>query len=69
VIAAANPLRGVKHDSAYVASILKSIEGPIVLVGHSYGTFVSTWFIKYRADMIAATVLIDPVCFMVSVNK
>jgi pimeloyl-ACP methyl ester carboxylesterase len=37
VIAAANPLRGVKHDSAYVAGILKTIEGPVVLVGHSYG--------------------------------
>jgi pimeloyl-ACP methyl ester carboxylesterase len=37
VIAAANPLRGVRHDSAYVASILASINGPIVLVGHSYG--------------------------------
>ena len=29
-IAAANPLRGVKSDADYVASILKSIEGPIV---------------------------------------
>ena len=37
VIAAANPLRGVRSDGAYVASVLESIEGPIVLVGHSYG--------------------------------
>jgi pimeloyl-ACP methyl ester carboxylesterase len=37
VIAAANPLRGVKSDSAYVASLLKTIDGPVVLVGHSYG--------------------------------
>lgn len=37
VIAAANPLRGVKSDSAYIASTLKSIKGAIVLVGHSYG--------------------------------
>jgi pimeloyl-ACP methyl ester carboxylesterase len=41
-IAAANPLRGVKSDADYVASILKSIEGPIVLVGHSYGGAVIT---------------------------
>ncbi len=41
-IAAANPLRGVKSDADYVASILKSIEGPIVLVGHSYGGSVIT---------------------------
>lgn len=42
VVAAANPLRGVKSDAAYVASILKGIEGPIVLVGHSYGGTVIT---------------------------
>ena len=41
-IAAANPLRGVKSDADYVASILKSIKGPIVLVGHSYGGSVIT---------------------------
>ncbi|MBW4528576.1 MAG: alpha/beta hydrolase [Phormidium tanganyikae FI6-MK23] len=41
-IAAANPLRGVKSDAGYVASILKGIEGPIVLVGHSYGGAVIT---------------------------
>jgi pimeloyl-ACP methyl ester carboxylesterase len=37
VIAVANPLRGVKSDAAYVASVLDSVRGPIVLVGHSYG--------------------------------
>ncbi|MFJ4966493.1 short chain dehydrogenase [Streptomyces sp. ADI96-02] len=37
VVAPPNPLRGVLGDSAYVASILKSIKGPIVLAGHSYG--------------------------------
>jgi pimeloyl-ACP methyl ester carboxylesterase len=35
-----NPLRGVASDSAYLASYLKTITGPIVLVGHSYGGFV-----------------------------
>ena len=40
VLAAANPLRGVVYDSAYLASLLKTIEGPIVLVGHSYGGIV-----------------------------
>jgi pimeloyl-ACP methyl ester carboxylesterase len=42
VIAAANPLRGVKSDSAYLSSLLGSIEGPVVLVGHSYGGEVIT---------------------------
>ncbi|MER6567848.1 alpha/beta hydrolase [Streptomyces sp. NPDC001093] len=37
VMAPANPLRGLYSDSAYIASVLKSIRGPIVLVGHSYG--------------------------------
>ncbi|MFH8737948.1 alpha/beta fold hydrolase [Streptomyces sp. NPDC017964] len=37
VIAPANPLRGLYSDSAYIASVLDSIKGPIVLAGHSYG--------------------------------
>jgi pimeloyl-ACP methyl ester carboxylesterase len=37
-----NPLRGLASDSAYVASYLKSIQGPIILVGHSYGGAVIT---------------------------
>ena len=37
MVAAANPLRGVKPDSEYVASIVAAIKGPVVLVGHSYG--------------------------------
>ncbi|MEV0902833.1 alpha/beta hydrolase [Actinoplanes sp. NPDC049802] len=42
VLAPANPLRGVTSDSAYLASILATIAGPIVLVGHSYGGVVIT---------------------------
>ena len=41
-IAVANPLRGVKSDADYVASVLKDTKGPIVLVGHSYGGSVIT---------------------------
>lgn len=37
VVAVANPLRGVASDAAYVASLTRSIKGPVVLVGHSYG--------------------------------
>ncbi|MFI2207002.1 alpha/beta fold hydrolase [Streptomyces sp. NPDC020192] len=37
VMAPANPLRGLHSDSAYIASVLKSIKGPVVLAGHSYG--------------------------------
>ncbi|MFC3677749.1 alpha/beta fold hydrolase [Ferrovibrio xuzhouensis] len=42
VIAAANPLRGPGFDGSYVREILKSIDGPVVLVGHSYGGNVIT---------------------------
>ena len=37
VTAAANPLRGISHDSAYVASVFDQIPGPVLAVGHSYG--------------------------------
>jgi pimeloyl-ACP methyl ester carboxylesterase len=37
VYAPPNPLRGLASDSAYLASFLKTISGPIILVGHSYG--------------------------------
>ena len=37
-----NPLRGPASDSAYLASYLATVPGPVVLVGHSYGGFVTT---------------------------
>jgi len=37
VQAPANPLRGIASDSAYIASLLRQIEGPVLAVGHSYG--------------------------------
>jgi pimeloyl-ACP methyl ester carboxylesterase len=42
VVAPANPLRGVASDAAYLRSLLTTISGPIVLVGHSYGGVVIT---------------------------
>jgi pimeloyl-ACP methyl ester carboxylesterase len=42
VIAPANPLRGVAADSAYIASLLNQVDGPVLLVGHSYGGAVIT---------------------------
>jgi pimeloyl-ACP methyl ester carboxylesterase len=42
VIAAANPLRGVASDAAAVSDIVRAIDGPVVLVGHSYGGAVIT---------------------------
>jgi pimeloyl-ACP methyl ester carboxylesterase len=42
VMALANPLRGITSDSAYIASVLATVPGPIVLVAHSYGGAVIT---------------------------
>jgi pimeloyl-ACP methyl ester carboxylesterase len=42
VLVPPNPLRGPIEDSAYIKSLLQSIDGPIVLAGHSYGGFVIT---------------------------
>lgn len=42
VIAAANPLRDLKSDAQSVSALVKSINGPVVLVGHSYGGEVIT---------------------------
>ncbi|MEV0949021.1 alpha/beta hydrolase [Promicromonospora sp. NPDC050249] len=42
VLAVANPLRGLASDSAYVRSVVDSIDGDVVLVGHSYGGGVIT---------------------------
>src|SRR3954449_12561209 len=37
VIAAANPLRGLTSDSVAVSDVVRTIDGPVVLAGHSYG--------------------------------
>jgi pimeloyl-ACP methyl ester carboxylesterase len=42
VVALANPLRSVKGDASYLATLLDSIPGPVILVGHSYGGTVIT---------------------------
>jgi len=42
VTAPPNPLRGISIDSAYLASFLNQINGPVLAVGHSYGGAVIT---------------------------
>jgi pimeloyl-ACP methyl ester carboxylesterase len=37
VFAPPNPLRSLTADAASIAAFLKSIPGPVILVGHSYG--------------------------------
>jgi pimeloyl-ACP methyl ester carboxylesterase len=42
VIAFSNPLRGPATDAEYLRQLLSTIDGPVVLVGHSYGGAVIT---------------------------
>jgi pimeloyl-ACP methyl ester carboxylesterase len=42
VLAPPNPLRGINHDAAYIASLVSQIPGPVLLVAHSYGGAVIT---------------------------
>ena len=42
VVAAANPLRGLASDAQAVSDLVRSIDGPVLLVGHSYGGAVIT---------------------------
>jgi pimeloyl-ACP methyl ester carboxylesterase len=42
VTAPPNPLRGIAADSAYIASVIDQIPGPVLAVGHSYGGAVIT---------------------------
>src|SRR5450631_3509461 len=42
VVAPAVPNRSLLGDAAYVASVIRQIDGPVILVGHSYGGAVIT---------------------------
>lgn len=53
VIAAANQLRSVKGDADAVAGIVKSVTGPVVLVGHSYGGSVISAAVRDSANVKA----------------
>ena len=57
-LAAAIPIRSLTDDTAFVASILASIEGPIVAVGHSYGGAVIT-NAALGNDNVKALVFVD----------
>ncbi|MFJ8812275.1 hypothetical protein [Amycolatopsis thermoflava] len=36
------PNRSLSGDAAYLASVVRAVDGPVVLVGHSYGSAVIT---------------------------
>jgi len=53
VIGAANPLRSVKGDADYVASLVNSVPGSVILVGHSYGGSVISAAVQGNANVKA----------------
>lgn len=53
IISLANPLRGVAADSAYATQLIDQIDGPVVLVGHSYGGEVISNVQPKKADVKA----------------
>jgi pimeloyl-ACP methyl ester carboxylesterase len=57
VLALPNPLRGLTADGEYVASAVAGIDGPVVLVGHSYGGPVIT-YAGSKADNVKALVFV-----------
>ena len=52
VVAAANPLRGIAADAQSVSDHVRSIEGPVVLVAHSYGGAVITNVNREAGDIV-----------------
>src|SRR5262249_31059726 len=58
LVAPANPLRSLSGDSAYIASVVSQIAGPVLLVGHSYGGAVIT-NAATQADNVAGLVYVS----------
>jgi pimeloyl-ACP methyl ester carboxylesterase len=56
VLAPPSPLRGVAADAAYTAAVIEQLEGPVVLVGHSYsGSVIS---VAGASDKVAGLVYV-----------
>jgi pimeloyl-ACP methyl ester carboxylesterase len=51
VIAAANPLRSLGRDADAVSDLVSSLEGPVLLVAHSYGGAVISGVRPGKADI------------------
>ncbi|MER5856303.1 MULTISPECIES: alpha/beta fold hydrolase [Streptomyces] len=56
VVAPPNPLRGLAADAAHIASVAARIDGPVVLVGHSYGGALIT--VAGTADNVVGLVYV-----------
>src|SRR5258705_10659534 len=56
VLAAAIPLRGIAGDASYLGAVIDQLDGPVVLVGHSYGGCVIT--VAGASDKVAGLVYV-----------
>jgi pimeloyl-ACP methyl ester carboxylesterase len=56
LLAAALPLRGVAADVAYLEAVIDQLDGPVVLVGHSYAGCVIT--VAGTSDRVAGLVYV-----------
>jgi pimeloyl-ACP methyl ester carboxylesterase len=64
IVALANPLRGLQSDAEHLRGFLESIDGPIVLAGHSYGGSVMSEAAAGNANVTAlvyiASFILEP---------
>ncbi len=56
VLAAAVPLRGVASDASYLGAVIDQLDGPVVLVGHSYSGCLIT--VAGASDKVAGLVYV-----------
>src|SRR4029077_1478660 len=56
ILAPPNPLRGIPYDASYAESVIDQLDGPVVLVGHSYGGAVIT--VAGSSDKVAGLVYV-----------
>src|SRR3954452_16393937 len=56
VLAPEMPLRGVASDASYLGAVIDQLDGPVVLVGHSYGGCVIT--VAGAPDKVAGLVYV-----------
>ena len=56
LLAAALPLRGLASDVAYLEAVIDQLDGPVILVGHSYAGCVIT--VAGVSDKVAALVYV-----------
>ncbi len=57
VLAVANPLRDVASDARYVTDVVRGIDGPVVIVAHSYGGSVVTDVARGAGDIVGLVYL------------